>query len=118
MIRSRAGSIVNISSIVSKTGYNGLSVYAFAKAGQIGFTKSLSRELGKVGIRVNAILPGFMETEMTEKIDNKNFERIINRSPFKKLANTDDVAELIYFILYVNKGITGEEIKIDYGSTA
>ncbi len=118
MIRSRSGSIVNISSIVSKTGYNGLSVYAFAKAGQLGFTKSLSRELGKVGIKVNAVLPGFMETDMTKAIDQNNFSKIINRSPFKKLASTKDVAELIYFLLYESKGITGEEIRVDYGSTA
>ena len=119
MIKSRSGSIVNISSIVSKTGYNGLSVYAFAKAGQVGFTKSLSRELGKVGIRVNAILPGFMETEMTSSIKTLDYERIINRSPFKKLANLEDVSDLVvYLVSPKNQSITGECITIDYGSTS
>ena len=119
MIKSRSGSIVNISSIVSNTGYNGLSVYSFAKAGQIGFTKSLSRELGKVGIRVNAVLPGFMETEMTSSIKTLDYERILNRSPFKVLANIEDVSDLVlYLVSTKNRSITGECITIDYGSTS
>jgi 3-oxoacyl-[acyl-carrier protein] reductase len=119
MLKQKAGSIVNISSIVSKTGYNGLSVYAFAKSGQIGFTKSLARELGKVGVRVNAVLPGFMETDMTSSIKDTDYKRILNRSPFKKLADVDDVADLVlYLISNKNNSITGECITIDYGSTS
>ena len=119
MIKMRSGSIINISSIVANTGYSGLSVYAFSKAGQIGFTKSLAREMGKVGVRVNAILPGFMETEMTSKIKERDLEKIKNRSPFKELASVEDVSDLVlYLISSKNKSITGECITIDYGSSS
>lgn len=119
MLIANQGRIINISSIIANTGYTGLSVYAATKASLIGFTKSLSRELGKAGITVNAILPGYMETEMTASIDAKNLDKIRRRSPFNELAKTEDVASGVLYLLgeQANK-ITGICLTIDAGSTA
>lgn len=119
MILKREGKIINIASIIGSTGYNGLSVYGATKSGLIGFTKSLSREVGKMGVIVNSVSPGYLETEMTQGIDEKNKSKILNRSPFKRLADVDDVAELILFL--VSKGsysIHGHNFIVDGGSTA
>jgi 3-oxoacyl-[acyl-carrier protein] reductase len=119
MIRHKLGVILNVSSIVSLTGYNGLSVYAFAKAGQVGFTKSLARELGKLNIRVNAILPGFMETDMTSAIGDANLKKITSRSPLKCLVTPKEVSNMVSFLLdEKNTGITGQSFIIDAGSTS
>jgi 3-oxoacyl-[acyl-carrier protein] reductase len=113
------GRIVNISSIVASTGYSGLSVYGATKAGIIGFTKSLSRELGKAGILVNNVSPGYMETEMTQGISGDKLEAIKRRSPLGQLVSVDSVAEVVAFLLS-NKAnqITGATYIVDAGSTA
>lgn len=119
MLRLKKGNIINISSILSKTGFNGLSVYGFAKSGQVGFTKSLARELGKVNIRVNCILPGFMETDMTKSISSDNLTRISKRSPMKRLPSTRSISYMVdYLISDKSIDITGETFTIDCGSTS
>lgn len=119
MLLNQNGRIINISSIISQTGFNGLSVYAATKASLNGLTKSLARELGKANITVNAILPGYMSTNMTSNIDDFNLQKITRRSPLKKLAETEDVAEMVTLLLSsAGKSITGTEITIDAGSTA
>ena len=119
MLINREGKIINVASIIGTTGFNGLSVYGATKSGLIGFTKSLSREVGKLGVIVNSVSPGYLETEMTQGIDDKNKAKILNRSPFKKLAAVDDVSELILFL--ISKGsysIHGQNFIVDGGSTA
>jgi len=119
MMLRREGKIINIASIIGVTGYNGLSVYGATKSGLIGFTKSLSREVGKVGIVVNSVSPGYLETEMTQGIDDVNMLKILNRSPFKKLAAVDDVAELILFLVSKSSfAIHGQNFIVDGGATA
>jgi len=119
MMSDGGGSIVNISSIVSLTGYRGLSVYSATKSSLIGFTRSLAREVGPVGIRVNAIAPGFLETEMTESMAGEQLDKIIRRSPLRRLASADDVADAVEFLLGDRaRSITGTTLTVDAGSTA
>ena len=119
MLLNRNGRIVNVSSIIGSTGFNGLSVYGATKSALSGFTKSLSRELGKVNITVNTVAPGYMETAMTEGLQGDKLESILRRSPMKKLASTYDVASSILFLLSDSaSSITGTTLTIDAGSTA
>lgn len=119
MLISRGGRIINISSIIANTGFNGLSVYAATKAALLGFTRSLAREVGKADISVNAILPGYMETEMTAGIDEAKLATIKRRSPFGRLARTADVAAMVEHLLDENiTSISGTCITIDAGSTS
>ena len=119
MMAGGAGRIVNISSIVASTGYTGLSVYSATKASLIGFTKSLARELGPLGITVNAVAPGFVETDMTYGLDHAQVERIKRRSALKRMAEVGDVAEAVAF-LFSDKAsnITGTVMTVDAGNTA
>jgi 3-oxoacyl-[acyl-carrier protein] reductase len=113
------GRIVNISSIVSTTGFSGLSVYGATKASLVGFTKSLARELGPMGITVNAVAPGFVDTAMTEGLEGAQREQITRRSPLKRLAETGDVAETVAFLMSdAARNITGTVLTVDAGSTA
>ena len=80
MILNRSGRLINISSIIASSGFNGLSVYGATKSSLLGFTKSLAREVGKMGITVNAIAPGYMETTMTSGIDENKLNSIIKPS--------------------------------------
>lgn len=119
MLLNKEGKIINISSIIGSTGFSGLSVYGATKSSLIGFTKSLSRELGKMNINVNSISPGYMKTNMTLNIDHESLEKIIRRSPQKKLATTADVAKMVSFLISENgNSINGQNIVIDAGSTA
>lgn len=119
MIVNRCGSIVNVSSIIASTGFSGLSAYGATKAGLIGLTKSLSRELGKVGVRVNAISPGYMETEMTIGLAGDKLESIRRRSPFQRFPSTSEVADAVRFLLSEQaSGIHGANLTVDLGSTA
>lgn len=118
MLLLKHGNIINISSIVANTGFNGLSVYAATKSSQIGFTKSLARELGKVNINVNAILPGFMETEMTSGIKNDNLQKILRRSPMNKLPDISSVTNMVEYLVSKNASdVTGQSFVIDAGAT-
>ena len=113
------GRIVNISSIVAATGYSGLSVYAATKASLVGFTKSLAREVGRRGVTVNAVAPGFMETEMTGGMAGEELERITRRSPLRRLVAAGDVASCVSLLMGDAGGnITGSVLTVDAGATA
>lgn len=119
MMADGAGRIVNMSSIVASTGYNGLSVYAASKAAAVGFTRSLAREVGRLGITVNAIAPGFVDTELTRSLDDENRRRIAGRSALRRLPEVDDVASMVEYLLGEGgRNITGSVLTIDAGNTA
>jgi 3-oxoacyl-[acyl-carrier protein] reductase len=119
MMADGAGRIVNISSITAFTGYSGLSVYAASKASLVGFTKSLAREVGRLGVNVNAVAPGFVETDMTEGLKAEQRERIVRRSALKRLVDVEDVANAVEFLISDrSKNITGTVITVDAGNTA
>ena len=94
-----AGRIINMSSIIASTGYNGLSVYGATKAAATGFTRSLAREVGKLGITVNAIAPGFIDTELTQTLSDDQRKRIAGRSALRRLPDVDDVARMVEYLL-------------------
>jgi 3-oxoacyl-[acyl-carrier protein] reductase len=119
MMADGAGRIVNMSSIIATTGYNGLSVYGATKAAATGFTRSLAREVGKLGITVNAIAPGFIDTELTKDLAEDQRERIAGRSALRRLAAPDDVARMVEYLLGDGgSNITGTVMTIDAGNTA
>ncbi len=119
MMLLNEGRIINVGSIIGSTGFNGLSVYAASKAAMGGFTKSLARELGKVNITVNTLAPGYMETAMTSGLQGEKLDAIKRRSPLGRLANVEDAAAAIKFLLSDEaKSITGTTITVDAGSTA
>ncbi|MCE5273892.1 MAG: 3-oxoacyl-ACP reductase FabG [Syntrophaceae bacterium] len=116
MIKQKSGRIVTVSSIVGMGGNAGQTVYATTKAGLIGMTKSFSKELGPRGVRVNAVAPGFVETDMTEGIDRG---AIIKEIPLRKTANPDDIAGVILFLCSdLSSYITGQVIVVDGGMHA
>lgn len=118
MIKYRRGRVVNVSSIIAQTGFSGLSIYGATKAGLEGFTRSLSRELGRVGITVNCVAPGFMETDMTSGLKGNKLDSIKRRAPLG-LPNTEHVASTILHLLEEkSKRITGAIFTVDGGSTA
>jgi 3-oxoacyl-[acyl-carrier protein] reductase len=118
MLLAGKGRIVNISSIIANTGFSGLSVYGATKAGLVGFTKSLARELGKAGITVNAVCPGYMQTEMTQSLQGEKLQSIMRRSPLGRLASVDDVAGAVSYLLGPDgASVTGTTLTIDAGST-
>jgi 3-oxoacyl-[acyl-carrier protein] reductase len=119
MLMNRAGRIINISSIIASTGYSGLSIYGATKAAVAGFTRSLSREVGKAGVTVNTIAPGYMETDMTNELQGEKLESIRRRSPLGRLVKPEDVAHVVTYLLNQRAGsITGATITVDAGSTA
>jgi 3-oxoacyl-[acyl-carrier protein] reductase len=119
MMTGRGGRIINISSIVASTGYSGLSVYSATKASLVGFTRSLARELGQLGITVNAIAPGFIDTAMTTELSVAERETIARRSALKRMADADDVAKSVEFLLGPGaRNITGIVLTVDAGNTA
>lgn len=119
MMSEGDGRIVNISSIIGFTGYSGLSVYGATKASMLGFTRSLAREVGKLGITVNAVAPGFMETDMTESMTAVQREKIASRAALKRLVNVEDVAGSVSFLMSNSaRNITGTVMTIDAGNTA
>ena len=119
MMADGAGRIINISSIIASTGYNGLSVYGATKAAATGFTKSLAREVGKLGITVNAIAPGFIATELTHNLSEEGRKRIAGRSALRRLPEIDDVARMVEYLLGEGgRNVTGTVFTIDAGNTA
>ncbi|MBS0377915.1 MAG: SDR family oxidoreductase [Proteobacteria bacterium] len=119
MMSAREGRIVNMASVVASTGYHGLSVYSATKASLIGFTRSLAREVGPLGITVNAIAPGFIATEMTGELEGGQREQIARRSALKRMAEAEDVAAAVEFLLSEKaRNITGTTLTVDAGNTA
>ncbi len=119
MADGAGGRIINMSSIIATTGYNGLSVYGATKAAASGFTRSLAREVGKLGITVNAIAPGFVDTELTQSLSEDQRKRIAGRSALRRLPETDDVARMVEYLLGDGgRNITGSVLTIDAGNTA
>lgn len=119
MMAEGGGRIVNVSSIIGFTGYSGLSVYGATKASMLGFTRSLAREVGRLGVNVNAVAPGFMETEMTQGLEGEQRQKVARRSALRRLAEVDDVANAVEFLLGEGgKSITGTVLTVDAGSTA
>lgn len=116
MMKAENVSIVNISSVVGLMGNAGQSAYAASKAGLIGYTKSVAKELASRNVRCNAICPGFIVTDMTDKLDDKTKEGYLSAIPLKRLGASEEVANLVCFLLSKASGyITGETIKIDGG---
>ena len=119
MLLTGEGRIVNISSIIGSTGFNGLSVYGASKAALIGFTRSLARELGRADITVNALAPGYMETRMSSGLAEEQVNTIIRRTPLHRLVTVDEVAGSVSFLLGPDASmITGIVLTIDGGSIA
>jgi 3-oxoacyl-[acyl-carrier protein] reductase len=119
MMADGGGRIVNIASITGFTGYSGLSVYAATKASLIGFTRSLAREAGRMGVNVNSVAPGFVDTEMTRGLKDEQRQQIVRRSALRRLAEIDDVANAVEFLLGPkSKNITGTVLTVDAGNTA
>ena len=119
MMADSCGRIVNIASVVGFAGYSGLSVYSATKASIVGFTKSLAREVGSLGINVNAVAPGFIDTEMTQSLNGHRRDQVVRRSALRRLAAADDVANAVEFLLSDKaKNITGTVLTVDAGSTA
>jgi len=119
MMAAREGRIVNIASVVASTGYSGLSVYAATKASLVGFTRALAREVGQLGITVNAIAPGFAATEMTSDLAPEQRAQIERRSALRRLIEPADVAGCVRFLLSDDaRNITGTVLTVDAGNTA
>jgi 3-oxoacyl-[acyl-carrier protein] reductase len=119
MMADGGGRIVNVASIIGFTGYSGLSVYGATKASMLGFTKSLAREVGRMGVHVNAVAPGFMDTDMTQGLDEAQRQKVARRSALKRLPDVEDVANAVEFLLGDKaKSITGTVLTVDAGATA
>ncbi|PPD45836.1 MAG: 3-oxoacyl-ACP reductase [Methylocystis sp.] len=119
MMSAGGGRIVNISSIIASTGYSGLSAYGATKAALVGFTKSLAREVGRMGITVNAVAPGFIETEMTASLDEGDRTKIAGRAALRRLAAPEDVGNAVSFLMDEKaRNVTGAVFTIDAGATA
>jgi 3-oxoacyl-[acyl-carrier protein] reductase len=119
MMTAGSGRIVNVSSIIGFTGYSGLSVYGATKASMLGFTRSLAREVGRLGVTVNAVAPGFMDTEMTASLGEADRARIAARSALKRLVEVEDVAAAVSYLMSdAAKNVTGTVMTVDAGNTA
>lgn len=114
MMKQRSGAIVNMASIVGIYGNAGQANYAAAKAGLIGFTKSLAKELASRNIRVNAVAPGFVQTDMTKSLDSAQISEHI---PLKRLGDADDIAGAVKFLAIDATYVTGQVLQVDGGLT-
>jgi 3-oxoacyl-[acyl-carrier protein] reductase len=119
MMADGGGRVVNVASIVGFRGYSGLSVYSATKASLLGFTRSLAREVGRLGVNVNAVAPGFLDTEMTQGLNGERREQVARRSALRRFPEVDDVADAVEFLLGSKaRSITGTVLTVDAGSTA
>lgn len=112
MMKQRSGSIINMASVVGVSGNAGQANYSAAKAGLIGLTKTLAKELGSRGIRVNAIAPGFINTDMTKDLDTSKFTDFI---PLKRLGEPEDIAKAVKFFAQDATYVTGQVLEVDGG---
>ena len=116
MIKQQSGKIVNISSVVGISGNAGQANYSASKAGVIGFTKSVAKEFASRGINVNAVAPGFIRTEMTDKLSEEIISKYNEAIPFKKMGEAEDIAKAVMFLCSDDsKYITGQVLKVDGG---
>jgi len=116
MIKTPGGRVINISSIIGTRGYNGLAVYSATKAGLDGFTRSLAREVGRRGITVNSIAPGYMQTRMSAGLNAGQMEQIVRRTPLGRLTEIKDILPLVGYLLSDAAAmITGQTILVDGG---
>ncbi len=119
MMAAKEGRIVNITSIVAQSGFKALSAYSATKASLEGFTRSLAREVGPLGITVNAVAPGFVSTAMTQELDEHAREQIVRRSALRRMAEPTDVAGAVEFLMSdAANNITGTTLTVDAGNTA
>ena len=118
MLARREGRIVNISSIIASTGFHGLAVYAASKAGLEGFTRSLSREAGKLRVTVNCVAPGYMETEMTAGLAGGKLESVRRRAPLGLPLPSQAAGAVAYLLSDDAATVTGRVLTVDGGSTA
>lgn len=116
MLKARSGRIINISSVVGVSGNAGQTNYSASKAGMIGFTKSLAKEVASRGILVNAVAPGFIETSMTEVLKDEVKEEIAKSIPLKRMGTSEDVANVVKFLASEDSCyITGQVLHVDGG---
>lgn len=116
MMKQRAGSIVNLVSVVGESGNAGQSAYAAAKAGLVGFTKSLARELASRNVRVNAVSPGFIETDMTGRLSDEQRAKILAQVPLGRLGRPEEVARAVAFLATDDGAyVTGEVLRVNGG---
>ncbi|MVX64162.1 3-oxoacyl-[acyl-carrier-protein] reductase [Clostridium chromiireducens] len=116
MVKQKYGKIINLSSVVGISGNAGQVNYSASKAGVIGMTKSLAKEVGSRGINVNAVAPGYIETDMTEALSEKYKEEMKNNIPLKRLGTANDVAEVVAFLASESSNyVTGQVIQVDGG---
>ena len=116
MMKQRTGKIINISSVVGLVGNAGQCNYAASKAGVIGFSKSIARELAPRGVNINVVAPGYIDTDMTNGLSDKVKESILQTIPMKKMGSTKDVANLVLFLSSgLSDYITGQVINVDGG---
>tara|TARA_Y100000310_G_scaffold290606_1_gene317940 strand:- start:260 stop:619 length:360 start_codon:yes stop_codon:yes gene_type:complete len=116
MLKNRFGRIINITSVIGIRGNPGQSNYAASKSGIIGFTKSIAQELGSRNITVNAVAPGYIETDMTENLSSQIKENLLNQIPLKRIGNPGDIAKVILFLTSDEASyITGQVISVDGG---
>jgi len=119
MMADGAGSIVNVASIIGFTGYSGLAVYAATKSSMLGFTRSLAREVGRLGITVNAVAPGFLATDMTSIFTEEQRQQIVRRTALRRFPEVDDVANAVEYLLGDKaRNVTGTVLTVDAGATA
>lgn len=116
MVRGRWGRIVNVSSVVGLAGNPGQANYAASKAGLLGFTKSVAREVAERGITVNAIAPGYVETQLTEALDDSIKQQILGQVPIGRFGEPEEIAEVVAFLCGEGAGyVTGQTIAVDGG---
>lgn len=116
MMKAKSGRIINIGSVIGDLGNPGQSNYAAAKAGMIGFSKSLAREIGSRGITVNVVAPGYIQTDMTDELDETQKNSLLDQVPLKRLGRTQDIANAVLFLASDSGAyITGETIHVNGG---
>ena len=116
MMKARSGRIISIASVVGSIGNAGQTNYAAAKAGMVGFSKSLAREIGSRGITVNVVAPGFINTDMTKALDESQKERLLNDIPLQRLGVAEDIAAAVLFLASTQSSyITGQTLHVNGG---
>ncbi len=118
MQRNKFGSIINISSVIGTEGYEGQVVYSATKAGLIGLTKSASKELAPYNIRVNAVAPGIIDTNLLKNVSSQNLEKVLETIRMKRIGRTEDVAKaVLFFASNLSEYVTGQVLSVDGGIT-